>query len=146
MHGLPLCNLSTRNDVAIGKGLGHLLRVDDANGATSIFRSYLKILVELDSSLPLKPGFNLTRLDGAITWVSFKYERLYVYFTDCGLIGHKQIFCLSPQADKFLTNYKTSLKVTIFFNLLRHHATDHLSENPPLLATSQDIFHGLEST
>jgi hypothetical protein len=29
VHGLPLCNLSTRNAATIGKGLGNLLRVDD---------------------------------------------------------------------------------------------------------------------
>jgi hypothetical protein len=89
VHGLPLCNMSTKNVVAIGKGLGHLLKVDDASGATSTFRTYLRILVELDSSQPLKHGFPFACPDGAITWVSLKYERLDAYCSDCGLIGHK---------------------------------------------------------
>lgn len=57
VHGLPLCNMSTKNAIAIGKGLGHLLKVDDASGTMSTFRSYLRILVEIDSSQPLKLGF-----------------------------------------------------------------------------------------
>jgi hypothetical protein len=112
---------------------------------TSTFRSYLRILVELDSSLTLKPRFNLTQPDGAITVVSFKYEMLDVYYFDCGLIGHKQIFCLAPQVARFPTKYKTSLKVTIFSNLLPQIPTNHPSENHPLTVASQDNFHGLES-
>ena len=30
MHGLPLANLTVRNAIAIGKGLGNLIKVDDA--------------------------------------------------------------------------------------------------------------------
>jgi hypothetical protein len=30
VHGLPLVNMSLRNAIAIGKGLGNLIKVDDA--------------------------------------------------------------------------------------------------------------------
>jgi hypothetical protein len=36
VHCLPLCNLSTRNAVATRKGLGHMLRVDDASGESKL--------------------------------------------------------------------------------------------------------------
>jgi hypothetical protein len=87
VHGLPLCNMSTKNAIAIGKGLGHLLKIEDAIGASSTFRSYLRISVEIDSLKPLKPGFSLAKPDGATSWVSLKYERLDAYYTDYGLIG-----------------------------------------------------------
>jgi hypothetical protein len=89
VHGLPLCSMSTKNAIAIGKGLGHLLKIEDASGVSSTFRSYLRILVEIDSLKPLKLGFSLARPNGATFLVSLKYERLDAYCTDCGLIGHK---------------------------------------------------------
>jgi hypothetical protein len=110
--------MSTKNAIAIGKGLGHLLKIEDASGVSSTFRSYLRILVKIDSLKPLKLGFSLARPNGATSLVSLKYERLDAYCTDCGLIGHKQVFCQAPQADRFLARYKISLKVTIFSNLL----------------------------
>ena len=102
--------MSTKNGIAIGKGLGHLLKIEDASVVTSTFRSYLKILVEIDSLKPLKPGFSLARPDGATSWVSLKYERLDAYCIDCGVIGHKQMFCQAPQTDRFPAMYKFLLK------------------------------------
>ena len=96
IHGFPLCNMSSKNAIAIGKGLGNLLRVEDASEASTTFRSYLRILVEIDSLKPVKPGFPLARPDGASSWVSLKYERLGAYCTNYGLIGHKQVSCQAP--------------------------------------------------
>ncbi|XP_059435249.1 uncharacterized protein LOC132168163 [Corylus avellana] len=98
VHGLPLHNLSIKNAIAIGKGLGHLVKVEDASGVDTPFRSYLRLLVDVDISKPLNPGFLFTRNDGTSTWISLKYERLDVYCTECGKIGHKHFSCLSPQA------------------------------------------------
>jgi hypothetical protein len=83
--------MTIKNAIAIGKGLGLLLMVEDNNGAEVIFRSYLRILVILDVSKPLNPGFFLSREDGSSTWVSLKYERLDIYCIDCGLIGHTKL-------------------------------------------------------
>jgi hypothetical protein len=62
-HGLPLKNMNLKNAVAIGKGLGNLLKVDHAESLGSIFRSYLRILVEIDIYKPLKAGFSIKRAD-----------------------------------------------------------------------------------
>jgi hypothetical protein len=116
VHGLPLHNMTTKNAIAIGKGLGQFLRVEEFGGVLSTFRSYLRILVEIDSNKPLKPGFEFSRQEGNATWISLKYERLDVYCTYCGLLGHKQLFCLAPQSARFPEKYLISLKVTIFSN------------------------------
>jgi hypothetical protein len=90
VHGLPLQNMTIKNSIAIVKGLGQLVKVDDNNGAVATFRSYLRLLVSIDVSKPLNHGFCFTKSDGASYWISLKYERLDIYCTDCGRIGHKQ--------------------------------------------------------
>jgi hypothetical protein len=95
IHGLPLQNLTLKNAIAIGKGLGPLLMVEDNSGVEVTFRSYLRILVSIDVSKPLNPDFDLSKEDGSLSWVSLKYERLDIFYTDGGLIGHFQAACLA---------------------------------------------------
>jgi hypothetical protein len=62
------------------------------------------------------------------------YERLDVYCTNCGRIGHHQTSCLARQMDKHPKRYLISLKVNVFSNLpvsmsdtnttVSHQATD----------------------
>ena len=117
VHGLLLDNMSLKNSIAIGKGLGNFVKIDSANGVNSTFRSFLKLLVEIDVSKPLNPGFLFTRMDNSTTWISLKYERLDLYCINCGLIGHKKNSCLAPQANRFPTRYKISLHVNLSSNL-----------------------------
>jgi hypothetical protein len=120
VHGLPLINMTIKNAIAIGKGLGNLLKVDDFGASSASFQSYLRLLVEIDVSLPLKPGFLHNREEGISSWVFLKYERLDEYCITCGLIGHKKYGCRSPLPPKFHypDKYKVSLKVNIFSKLL----------------------------
>jgi hypothetical protein len=117
IHGLPLQNMTTKNAISIGKGLGQFLKVEDNSGETAAFRSYLKVLVSIDVNKPLNPGFNFNKSDGTQTWVSLKYERLDVYCTDCGKIGHHQSACLARPMEKHPKRYLISLKVNVFSNL-----------------------------
>jgi hypothetical protein len=68
--------MTFKNAIAIRKGLGNLLMVEDNSGAEATFRSYLRILVSLDVSKPLNPGFSISREDGSSSWVNLRYERL----------------------------------------------------------------------
>jgi hypothetical protein len=97
IHGLPLENMTSRNAIAIGKGLGVFLKVDEAAGQhIPKFRSYLRVLAEIDVHAPLKPGFQFRRDNGDQVWISLKYERLDIYCTSCGCIGHKKDNCWAP--------------------------------------------------
>jgi hypothetical protein len=118
IHGLPLQNLTLKNAIAIGKGLGPVIMVEDNNGVEVTFRSYLRILVSIDVSKPLNPSFDHTKEDGSSSWVSLKYERLDIFCTDCGLIGHFQADCLAPKEERTPSRYFISLKVNVFSNLV----------------------------
>jgi hypothetical protein len=118
IHGLPLQNLTFKNAIDIGKGLGPLIMVEDNSGVEVTFRSYLRILVSIDVSKPLNPGFDLSKEDGSSSCVSLKYERLDIFRTDYGLIGHFQAACLAPKEARTPSRYFISLKVNVFSNLV----------------------------
>jgi hypothetical protein len=109
--------MTLKNSIAIGKGVGQLVKVEENRGSAAIFRSFLRLLVSLDVSKSLNPGFSFARFDGSLSWVSLKYERLDIYCSDCGMIGHKQPFCLAKSEDRFPSRYSISLKVNVFSNL-----------------------------
>lgn len=104
--------MSLKNAIAIGKGLGTLIKVDEASGGKKIFRSYLRLLVEIDITQPVKAGFSLRREEYKSLWIYLKYERLDMYCASCGRIGHKLHSCQAPSVEQFLERYTISLKVT----------------------------------
>jgi hypothetical protein len=87
--GLPRQNMTTRNAIMIGKGLGSLMEVENLETLGLICRQFLRFRVEINTVLPLKPGFNLLRPGKEPLWISFRYEGLGDFCTICGLIGHK---------------------------------------------------------
>jgi hypothetical protein len=104
--------------ISIGKGLGNLIKVDELNGNKKTFRSYLRLLVELDVRNPLKPGFPFRRDGGKFLLIFLKYERLDVYCISCGRIGHNQSHYMAPPEERFPEKDEISLKHNIFSNIL----------------------------
>jgi hypothetical protein len=148
VHGLPLLNTSLKNAIAIGKGLGNLIKVDETSGEKKIFRSYLRLLVEIDVTKPLKAGFSLRREEGEPLWICLKFERLDIYCTSCGRIGHKPSSCKVPSEEQFLDKYSISLKVNIFSNLPSNPANARGSSTgaTQISQTSNTLTHGNELT
>jgi hypothetical protein len=118
VYGLPLINMSNKTAISIGKGLGNLIQVEDSCGDRKPFRSFLRLLVELDVHIPLKPGFIFRREGGDSLDILLKCERLDIYCCSCGRIGHKSIHCNVAPAEKVPEKYVVSLHVNIFSNLL----------------------------
>ena len=103
-------NMTTRNAICIGKAMGSVLEVENCDTKGIICRQYLRVKEELNTSLPLIPGFHIPRNGKESIVVSFEYERLADYCTLCGLIGHKRFSCPSPPQPVQLVNYDTSLR------------------------------------
>jgi hypothetical protein len=104
--------------ISIRKDLGNLLKVDDLSGAKTIFKSYLRILVEIEVDNPLKLGFSFKRDGGEPLWIFLKYEQLDIYYSSCGRIGHEFANCMAAPEEKTPIGYAVSLKVNIFSSLL----------------------------
>jgi hypothetical protein len=133
---LPLHNMPTKNAIAIGKCLGHLVKVEDNSGAAATFQSFLRILVKIDVSKPLNLGFFLSINDGSSSWISMKYKGLDIYYTDCEKIGHKQISCLAQQEERLPSRYLISLKVNVFSNMISSISSSNLPKNYPTSSSS----------
>jgi hypothetical protein len=118
VHGLPLINMTIKTVISIGKGLGNFIKVEDSCADSKPFRSYLRLLVELDVRIPLKPGFIFLREGGEPLDIFLKYERLDIYCCSCGRIGHKSTLCNAAPAEKVPEKYVVSLLVNIFSNVL----------------------------
>jgi hypothetical protein len=56
--------MSICSAISTGKGLGTILDVEHSTALGATFQSYLKILIEIDVQLPLKPGFPFQCEDG----------------------------------------------------------------------------------
>jgi hypothetical protein len=109
--------MTTKIAISIGKGLGKLIKVEDSRSDKLTFRSFLRLLVEINVCNPLKPGFSFRRDGGESLWIFLKYERLDIYCTSCGIIGHKSDHCMAPPEERFPGNFLVSLHVSIFLNL-----------------------------
>jgi hypothetical protein len=131
VHSLPLENMTTKNAVAIGKGIGEVIKVDDIEGASTTFRSYLRVLVEVNVQKPLKPGFYFKRGQEEPSWISFRYERLDFYCTLCGKIGHQYSSCRSPPIEQHPESYKIPLNERFYSNQsIPKSAWSHNAEAP----------------
>jgi hypothetical protein len=128
----PYRTCPSRILLPLGKGLGLLVKVDENRGVAATFRSFLRLLVSIDVSKPLNLGFCFTRSDGAFDWISLKYGRLDVYYTNCGKIGHKQLSSLARPEERNPSRFLISLKVNVFSNM---PATITIGNHPENLQT-----------
>jgi hypothetical protein len=75
-----------------------------------ICRQFIRIKIEIDTTLPLASGFYLDCDADEKHWIFFLYERLDDYCSSCGLIGHKSGFCPSPTSSVTPEKYMKSLR------------------------------------
>jgi hypothetical protein len=57
---LPLQFMTTRNAIRIGKGIGKILELDNDNSTGLICQRFICFKVEINTSLPLALGFNMS--------------------------------------------------------------------------------------
>ncbi|KAJ1379363.1 Zinc knuckle CX2CX4HX4C [Sesbania bispinosa] len=89
--GLPSYFRTAKMGYRIGPCLGEVK--DSGVFEVRDRRSFIKILVDHDSTKPLLPGINIGSHADGVMWVDFQYERLPQFCYSCGLVGHEEDTC-----------------------------------------------------
>ncbi|XP_019158007.1 PREDICTED: uncharacterized protein LOC109154735 [Ipomoea nil] len=92
VHGLPAVYASQDFITKIGDHVGAFMSMDP-NKFGGSWRSYFRIRIMLDVNLPLKRMMKLLRRDNTSQWITFRYERLNLFYFCCGILGHTKKFC-----------------------------------------------------
>ena len=85
--GAPLDMFSPQVASEIGNRLGIVEEVERRRCQNEL-NFFMRVRVALPISKPLKRGAYIADLDGAQTWVKFKYERLPLFCYYCGFLRH----------------------------------------------------------
>lgn len=91
VHGLSLEMMNETNANSIANSLGRCIRIEE--NQIMQHRTFLRLLVEVDTAEPLMPGFNWVNSRGQGKWASIRYERLTDICYGCGRIGHASSVC-----------------------------------------------------
>lgn len=110
IHGLHHQYMDSVNAARIGKSIGNLPDVENCLSPGILCNNFLCIRVSIDITQPLVSGFHLPRQGCSSLWVDFLYERLSIYCTSCGLIGHRKTICPDPPSPGLQFMYGLSLR------------------------------------
>ncbi|VFQ71528.1 unnamed protein product [Cuscuta campestris] len=92
VHDLPHGYTSPAILEAVGIFVGLFLK-HDRSPVSGVQRVFYRIRVSLDVRRPLRRKMKLTKKDGVVVWVHFKYERLNDFCFFCGIMGHISKHC-----------------------------------------------------
>lgn len=93
VFGLSLDMINEENAWRIGNAVGNCLEVEAAHVIQN--RSFLRMKVELDTTVPLKVEFPWKDVNGLVKWANVKFERLEDICYGCGRLGHSSLTCKS---------------------------------------------------
>ncbi|KAJ1399474.1 Zinc knuckle CX2CX4HX4C [Sesbania bispinosa] len=91
LWGLPPHCKILKMGMKIGACLGEVMQAEFFE--TREKGSFIKILVQVDITKPLKSCVNVGSRKDGINWIDFHYERLPQVCYSCGIVGHDEEFC-----------------------------------------------------
>lgn len=130
----------------IGKCIEIVKEMDDFNSIGLSCRPFLYLRVQIDTSLPLAPGYYLPRDHKPPLRISYCYEHLGDYCTLYGLIGHKKTNC--PASPQLLSDkYKFPLQTFSLYGLRQTPSPPREDSNSGLssVRTAQSHFEAQSS-
>ncbi|KAM7504958.1 hypothetical protein LguiB_003862 [Lonicera macranthoides] len=92
IYDLPVGYMSEHVAKTIGNFIGRFIEADP-NNFKGVWRDYMRIRVSFDTTKSLKRRMRIKKVDEAVLWANFKYEKLPNFCYFCGIIGHSERFC-----------------------------------------------------
>ncbi|KAL8470318.1 hypothetical protein ACS0TY_032968 [Phlomoides rotata] len=92
VYDIPHGFVSERFGKLVGDFLGSFLEYDQTNDLGA-WRTYMRVRVNIDTSLPLKRFKSIRMGEGGVFRITFKYEKLSTFCFVCGRVGHTENFC-----------------------------------------------------
>ena len=91
---IPLLN--DRNARSIAQRVGKVLDMTPTHKNGVLTNYFMRFKMETSLNKPHLEGFFLKSEWWNLIWVQMKYERLPVFCYKCGMVGHKEQYCVSP--------------------------------------------------
>lgn len=95
IHNIPPNRQNLANAKKLGDFIGEFVDLDNSQP----LKNFLRILVLINTTKPLKTGTFIKRENGLTWWLAFKFERLSDFCFRCGKLGHTFTSCSLPQPD-----------------------------------------------
>jgi len=92
VQNIPPGYMSEKVGTDIANYIGEFLEYDVKNNSNYL-RTYMRIIVLLDVTKPLKRQKKIKRQGGEASFIKFKYERLGNFCYYCGCLGHIEDYC-----------------------------------------------------
>ncbi|CAL1396971.1 unnamed protein product [Linum trigynum] len=99
IHHLPEAYRSESNIAMVSRMFHQIIDIDRAALQSQIYRKYVRVFVQVDTSKPLPDGFYI-RHQQKRTWVEFKFEKLFSLCYYCGGIEHTRLECDQRRIDE----------------------------------------------
>ena len=90
VHDLPTLWRTEENLRKIRSRVGVVLEVDLIGEPGGMWRKFIRLRVEMDTSNPLIPSVFLPQPGKNELWIGLKYEKIVDICYCCGIIGHDQ--------------------------------------------------------
>ncbi|XP_058756750.1 uncharacterized protein At4g02000-like [Vicia villosa] len=92
VHNLPAGFMLEKVGVTMANFIGTFVEYDKNNNS-AFWRQYMRIRVKIDVRKPLNKFTRVKNKGGEWCNVSFKYEKLSLFFFVCGVLGHSEYRC-----------------------------------------------------
>ncbi|KAL2924836.1 Arabinose-proton symporter [Bienertia sinuspersici] len=95
VEGIPANVKQTKVAINILERVGVCIFVDKDN-SDEIPQRAKRVRLWLNLRKPLVPGVFLGLENGSTKWVDIRYEGVFIFCKNCGMIGHKAGYCRTP--------------------------------------------------